>query len=222
MSQPPLPPPPYQYPYPAPPPTPYPYPYPPPQASSVGSDIYEGAAAVGKVQAGFGLVVGAIFGIICLVLGFVILFSKVEERIQVQGRVLQINGSSSGVCGLQTDKKYSCNILVQVENVDQPLELPYSSSVNIFPNSKVTLYALKDDPRNVSSFPPQSRWPGLLVILFGLAIFGLTYFSFYMTKKHKMYAAAQGVQSALSYGGRSVSLPFDVLSGVSNVFGRRR
>ncbi len=205
-----------QYPYYQPrPPTPYPYPVAPyyPESNRLANDLYEGAAAVGQVQAGFGLVLGAIFSLLIIIFGFTILLTKQPERVPVEGTVLQINGSTSGMCSLQSNKNYVCNILVKVDNIDYPIELSYESTSKLSPNSKITLYALKDDPANVTAVPPSSRWPGVILILFGLVVFGLTSFSYYMTKKHKMYAAAQGFQSAV---------PFNILPGVSNVFQRRR
>jgi hypothetical protein len=159
----------------------------------LGDEIYSGAAEVGQIRTTIGLVVGSIIGLIFIAVGIYLeFFNKNKHTKDILATVTDANCTS-----FATRNSVNINCALNIKYTVNDKE--YKGFVNTndtthIKDSTITVYI---DPANPSDVSMQSlssdKTAGIFVIVFGLVVIGISVFSWWLSRKYKFFAAAQGV-----------------------------
>jgi len=169
--------------------------------TSLGSEIYDGMSSVGTFYAKLGMGAGSVVGVILLLLGlYFILFSKDNEFSNVEGRVVksqcasEFNRSGNNNAPRITHK---CNLQVvyQLDGAQYTNTIFVSSSTRYIEGQPILLSVSKSNPNVVRPRRMKDSTAGSIMFGVALLVIGLCYFNYYMSRRFKPYAAAQGVHT---------------------------
>jgi hypothetical protein len=171
---------------------------PAPSSPSLGDQIYSGSAEFGVIWALIGAIIATIIGVCMIIVGIYILVKKSTLQ-QVSGTVVSVDPPSCGV-GSGNPTTYSCNITVSylVNTTHLQKIIWYSGSVIYSPGQSITVYYNPSDPGDASLSGPVPHFIGGILILFGLLIPIGSWFWYYMSRRYKFVAAAEGMAGAYS------------------------
>jgi len=170
----------------------------------LGKDIYSGAAAYGQFNAFIGLIFGFIIGVILISIGTYLIVTNKGHYQSVNGVILNDPSPPSCTAGSTTPNtppSYSCDIWVQYVINNQTEKKRLMSTNNNSPlvaGNSVTLYY---DPSNPNDTLTTNNPTDLKILAWGFIVFGIilmigSVISFYVTRKYKFAAAAQGIAGA--------------------------
>ena len=164
--------------------------------SNLGNEIYSGASDVGQVKTTIGLVFGIICLIICLIIGiYLIFFDKNKHTQNVIATItdlscININNNNNVNCTL--------NVSYTFNNIPYK-EIVTTEGTTYVKNQSITLYI---DPSNPSDISTRSlatdKTTGGIFIFVGIFIFCATLLSWWLSRKYKFFAAAEGVSLGLN------------------------
>lgn len=174
-------------------------------SASTGSEIYSGAASFGIAWALIGAIFATIFGVILFAVGIYFVVHK-SDRTAFPATVLYINGPGGPVCQKTQDNpiQYSCTITIKYSGWANPIDINYTGSQVYYVGEKITVYAKKGNPSDVTLNKPIPNWVGWLMMAGALLMIGISWFWYWASRKWKFVAAAEGVGGALNIisGGR--------------------
>lgn len=182
-------------------------------SESLGQELYSGTASFGRMLALFSAIIGTIIGVGAIIGGVYILSKKRDTYSKVVGKIIQINGESSGSCastlfqGPSMDDNTSCVITVvfTYNGKTYQHDINYNGAIDYSVGREVDLYIKNNDPNNVVVSKKEiPRFIGWILIGFALLIIFGGWFWYWATTKSKVAAAAGGVGGLLSAvsGGR--------------------
>lgn len=166
--------------------------------TSIGKEIYSGAAGFGRLWAVISAVIGTILSILLMIGGAYIIYHRSYLR-SVKGEVLE-----DSVCSTTTDAKgnssTSCMTKVTYEvdghsypNPQKPLN---SGSKSYRAGQPITVYYDPNNP-NDADLNPVPKWIGILAIVISIVIIIGSWFWVWVTRKYKFAAAAGGASHAV-------------------------
>ncbi len=167
--------------------------------TTLGSEIYDGVSSVGTFYAKLGMGAGSVIGIILLIMGlYFILFNNDEEFANVEGRVVKSQCSSElSREGGRPHVTHKCNVQVvyKFNEVAYTNTVFVNSSVKYVDGQQISLSVLRSNPNDVRPRRMAESTAGSIMFGVALLVIGLCYFNYYMSKRFKPYAAAQGVHT---------------------------
>lgn len=172
-----------------------------PSPPSLGDQLYSGSAEVGIIWSLISAIIATIIGIFLIIAGIYILVKKSTLQ-EVSGTVISADPPS---CGSQpynvgNQPTYSCNLTVSYTVNDTHFQkiIWYSGSVIYSPGQSITIYYNPNNPGNPSLTGAVPHFVGGILIFMGLLMAVASWFWYYMSRKYKFVAAAEGASAAYS------------------------
>jgi hypothetical protein len=173
--------------------------------SSLGSEIYSGAASFGTIWSLIGAIFATVIGTIMIALGIYLLVRK-HNRDSFPATVLYVNGPGGPPCQKTQDNpvQYSCKITVKYSGWPNPIDINYTGEQVYYVGEQVTIYVKKGSPSDATLSKGVPNWTGWLLIGSAIFIIGGSWFWYWAARKWKFVAAAEGVGGVLGVvsGGR--------------------
>lgn len=170
--------------------------------SGLGNELYSGSASFGRAWTIFTAIFSTILGLGCIVGGIYILIRK--PWVKTTGTIAMVNGSNSGTCdqtSFQNQVSYSCNLTVDYKynNTSYTANVAYNGNVKHYVGEQVIIYIkTESDPTNISLEGDPPKFMGIILLLIGVIMMGISWFWVWATQKYKFAAAAQGVAAGAS------------------------
>lgn len=159
--------------------------------SGLGDEIYSGASSFGLVYSLIGAIIGTIVSVIMIIGGIYMLFKKVNT-VPVSAKIVGVNC----VQGQNDIRNCNINVTYTYNNKVENKYIQYSGNVIYTNNQELTVYVNKDNDSEVYIEQPSPKTIGSMLITFGLFILIGVWIWYWLTKKYKFLAAAQGVSGA--------------------------
>jgi hypothetical protein len=159
----------------------------------LGDEIYSGAAEVGQIRTTIGLIIGSIIGIFFIAVGIYLeFFNKNKHTKDILATVTDANCTSVATRN-SVDINCALNIKYTVNDKEYKGFVNTNDTTHI-KDSTVTVYIDPENPSDVSMQSLKSdKNMGIFGIIFGLVAIGISVFSWWLSRKYKFFAAAQGV-----------------------------
>jgi hypothetical protein len=163
------------------------------QSQGLGEDLYSGAASFGLIYSLIGAIVGTIVGLIMIILGISMLFKKIST-VAVTAKILNVN------CNTDQNNKQNCNINVSYSynGKDMTGYIQYTGNIVYSKDQQVTVYVNNDNPSEVYFESANPKKFGGIMIVIGILIIACGWFWYWLSRKYKFLAAAEGVSGAFN------------------------
>jgi ABC-type antimicrobial peptide transport system permease subunit len=175
----------------------------------LSSEIYTGAAEYGKFTSLVGFIIGAVVGIILLVVGIILLRKHVETFQTVKGTVVDDKANKCDSRYDQNTKQnfYTCDLLIEF-TIDGKTSQKRFSITNqlssLSTGQTVDLYYNASNPGGISpNHPVNLHIIGGVLIVVGILIAFGGWFMYYTAKKYKFVAAGEGAANVIGMFKRS-------------------
>jgi hypothetical protein len=160
------------------------------QSGGLGDQIYSGAASFGLIKSLITAIIGTIISVIMIIIGINLMLTKINTT-SVEGTILNVR------CIPGENNSQNCNINVSYEyNGKQNKNIQYIGNVVYTENQKVTIYINKDNDSEIYLQNPSPKTLGVTLLIIGLLILGGVWLMFWLSKRYKFLAAAEGVSGA--------------------------
>jgi hypothetical protein len=155
-------------------------------AKKVGSEVYTGAATVGRVGAAAGAIIATVFSILMIIGGIILLIHS--------GKYKRVTGSiTSSDCTIETLSQGECNIQVSYSVKGKEYEGYIKSDTPYKKGDTLTIQYKVDDPHQIRHNRPLFFKPlGIGLIVAGVIICALSWLGFYLTMRYKAVGAVAG------------------------------
>ena len=168
---------------------------------TLGDEIYSGAASFGQIKALIGAIIGTIVSIIMIIIGINLSLKKQPIFDSVNATILNVNCNTlqnRDQNGQVSSTTQNCNINVSYNynGKNQNKYIQYTGNQVYTVNQQVTVYVNKDNDSEIYLSVPNIRSFGFLLIFIGLLILIGSWFVYWLTKRYKFFAAAEGVSGA--------------------------
>lgn len=163
--------------------------YEPSQSGGLGDQIYSGAASFGLIKALISAIIGTIISVIMIIIGINLMLKKTSTT-SVEGTILNVN------C-VPGENTQNCNIGVSYDyNGKQNKNIQYIGNMVYTVNQKVTIYINTDNESEIYLQDPSPKKLGVTLLIIGLIVLGAVWLMFWLAKRYKFLAAAEGVSGA--------------------------
>jgi len=178
----------------------------PSQPSSFGSNLYSGAATVGRVGSTISLYIFSIIGIIFIIGGCYLLYeyynNNDKHTDEVSAKIISISlptcaNKDFNLIGCSVDLNY--NYKGKDYTVNNFL---YKFNKTIDPNSMVgktiSVYVNPSNPTDISENNAKTdKVFGIVCIVIGIILPAFAYLNWWLTRKYKAFAAVEGVETGI-------------------------
>ena len=158
----------------------------------LGDQIYSGAAELGMFKVTLGLVFGIIVGVAAIGFGFYIALLK--KNVQVVATIREIIGTCTSIVDRNTNLQVKCSVKIEYTYNDvsyKPDTIFYTNDGIKVIGQPITIYV---DPNNLSDISTDSnKKVGWLIFGFGIVIIGFSLLYWWLARRYKFFAAAEGV-----------------------------
>lgn len=163
------------------------------RSSSLENDIYSGAASFGLFYTLIGAIIGTIVGIIMIISGIFMLNKKLNIEL-ISGKVLNLN------CRPLQNNEQNCsiNISYRYNNLDYTNYIQYTGKNIYASNQLIDIYVNKDNATVIYIEDPDTHGQGRILLFSGLFIILAGWIWYWISKKYKFLAAAEGVSGAFN------------------------
>jgi hypothetical protein len=160
-------------------------------SSSLGEQVYEGTAQVGRALSMFGSIFVTVIAIPILILGINLERKKIQEE-KVSAQVQNIKGNE---CTRQQDNNYSCMLTLKYDYGGKSYteQMQYSGSNNIVVGEYIEVYIENKDPTTPYQSASITNRVGMIMIILAIAIPILSWSWYFIVNKYKSMAAVSGV-----------------------------
>jgi hypothetical protein len=170
-------------------------------SSNLGSDIYTGAAELGKFKTTIGLFVGIFGGIFFLIVGIVLLTKQNKHTQKVSAKIVKL--ISCNPYASNNNLSYSCNFNISYTYNDQTYNPPETFSTNTTRSYNVgDTIDIYIDPSNPSDYSQESKNQDLFIggVVIGFSILFVigSIVSWWLSQKYKIFAAYEGASVGVS------------------------
>jgi hypothetical protein len=118
------------------------------------------------------------------------LFKKINT-VSVEATILNVN------CVPGENNTQNCNINVSYDyKGQQNKHIQYVGNTVYSVNQKITIYINKDNESDIYLQQPSLKSLGVVLLIIGLIVLGGVWLMFWLSKRYKFLAAAQGVSGA--------------------------
>jgi hypothetical protein len=173
--------------------------------SGLGTEMYSGAATYGEIRALIGAIVGTIIGVIMIGLGIDFILKKKVNFDSVNATILNVNCAPQNIQNNQNNQNIqtqnqNCNINVSYtyNGKSQNKFIQYTGSYVYSVNQQVTVYINKDNENDIYLIKPNIKDVGIILLIIGLILIIGGWFVYWLTRRYKFFAAAEGVAGAYS------------------------
>lgn len=168
--------------------------------SSLGNDLYAGAAAYGRFQATLGLFLGTIVGVLMVIVGITFVTRAVSLTGKVQGVVSDAQCNQTGTKtddGKNVRNVYDCqfNIKYKVNNIEHIKHFITHGDAQRFNSELVDVYYNPDHPDDAQLSSDDSHGLGYILIVGGVIFVLACWLWYYIATRYKFAAAAGAVRS---------------------------
>jgi uncharacterized membrane protein len=172
------------------------------QQPGLGDQMYEGAAEAGKIYTTIKLVIASVIGIIFLIIGFSLIFSKNKHTEKVTAQITKINTNGcrqiNNVNNVNSniDNRVICDTLISYSYNGTDYKDKSFKTFDVYHQigDNVVIYV---DPNNPSDFSNESksadRTTGFIFIGFAVFFVGMALFMWWLSRTYKFVGAVEGV-----------------------------
>lgn len=163
--------------------------------SSIGHQIYGGAATYGKIRTGLNTAFVTVLGVIMIIIGIIISRKQPKLTNTTTGIII-----SDPICNSYSDKdmvKWRCDIQVsyKVGGVEYRTNLFTNDLVKYSKGQSVTVYYNPEFPGNGNLFSDNIKPIGYVILVLGILILIGSWVWLFIVFKFKVAAAATGATS---------------------------
>ena len=169
--------------------------------NNLASNLYSGAATVGKVGTFMGAISSTILGIILLIIGVSMLtLIKNPQTSNTSGKLSGISCSTGDDCETDKNGVRSCTAETTCSGTatyivnNKPYIIGYSGGQSSN-GETVTVHYDPKNPRDATTDAPFPKWIGWIFIAFAMLLFS-SWIAVYFTNKSKTFAAFEGASIA--------------------------
>jgi hypothetical protein len=159
---------------------------------SVGQQIYDDTAGLGRITANIGAYVATFIGVIMIIFGLVLVFKKKEKLKETTGTV------SSSICNVYNNNQgyYNCELLVDyiVDNKRYQTSVSKTSPTQIREGTSIEIFYDPNNPSESKLMQIPYSYLGWFLIIFAIFIIAGSWIWVYITNKSKMAAALGGTE----------------------------
>ena len=153
----------------------------------MSSTVSDGLASFAKIKSDIGLVVGGILATIFIVVGIYLIatdneFANVTGTLLSKSCIRGVNNTTN--CNLSVTYTINGQKYTQSTSTLQNITNPINSSINLTYN--------KSNPTSVTVQQTSRTTIGIILILVGLAVGGVSWLGYYLTHKYKAFATFEG------------------------------
>jgi hypothetical protein len=164
--------------------------------------IYSDAATFGVWWALFGAIFATIIGLVMIGFAIYIMTHK-NTKTDVSAVILSINGSTGATCSYSTINNvsnYNCVLTLKYtyNNQEYKIDYYYNGDRNYYVGQTVAGYTDKKSPENFSLTDQLTEKNALVLFFIGLFIIAISWFSYFISKRFKFIAAAEGGRAFLN------------------------
>lgn len=165
--------------------------------ADVGSQLYEGTSSLGRFWTGFGLIVAIILSVIGVVTGTYLILHNQKDLVDTTGIVTTANCTPIYT---KNGTNFSCVLGVKyiVNGKDYTGTITTTSQTPYFVGSTVTITYHTENPSDVRFHIIRNRTIGFIILGVCGVILLISWFNYWLARKFKFYAAAEGVGSTLN------------------------
>jgi len=170
--------------------------YEPSQSGGLGDQIYSGAASFGLIKALISAIIGTVISVIMIIIGINLMLKKTNTT-WVEGIILNVKCIPAENSFNDKVNTQNCNINVSYEyNGKQNKNIQYTGNLVYTVDQKVIIYINKDNESEIYLDNPSPKSLGVTLLIIGLLILGGVWLMFWLAKRYKFLAAAEGVSGA--------------------------
>lgn len=165
---------------------------------NVGEQIYGGAAELGQFRASVGLWIGTIVGLILVAFGIYELVIK-KRNVKVSATVLDVVNNKCQLTQIGNNVSVRCDLMIKYEynGVTYKPAKPIQTNDNYHViNDIIDIYIDPKDPTKITLL--SDTFIGSVALIMGAVIIGVSVLSWWLTRRYKFFAAAQGVSMGAS------------------------
>lgn len=167
--------------------------------SSVGEEIYSGAASFGRVWTLIGAIFATLMGIVLVGIGIYTLTRKIVNKDKVQATVLRDTDCKSDTTNCVLNVSYT----YKGKNY-QSVFIKFSGLVQYISGQTVDIYINPEDISDITLNEPLPKSAGYVFIGIGILITLIAWIWYWLASKFKFVGAAAGIGGVLNIatGGR--------------------
>jgi hypothetical protein len=171
-------------------------------SNQLGSDIYSGVAAYGKLKSGFNFFIVSVISLAFVIIGGYLAFRKEVYTKKVNGTITKSD------CSIY-NKKYSCNLEIKykVNDTEYVLNAISNSNTNKLVVGKTIYVYVNEDNHADATIDSGYKKVGWIMLSIALVVWISTGIHFYFSLKNNDYAAYTGATDASNLFSRT-PLPF--------------
>lgn len=169
------------------------------QTSSLGDDLYTGAAEVGKIRTTISLVIACVIGVMLIVFGVYLLFKENKHTTAVTATIVDImpNGNCTSTIDRNNTQIVSCDVHVTYDYNGKtyvPANVLRTTDGFHSKNGTMTVYI---DPLNPIDCSLESKQmdttAGMIVVGIAVVVIASAILLWWLSQRYKFFAAAEGV-----------------------------
>jgi hypothetical protein len=165
---------------------------------NVGEQIYGGAAELGQFRASVGLWIGSIIGLMLVAFGIYELVSK-KHNLKVSATVLDVVNNKCQMIQVGNNTNIRCYLMIKYEyngiTYTPPKPIQTDDNYHVI-NDVIDIYINPNDPADIALI--SDTFIGSVSLIMGAVIIGVSVLSWWLTRRYKFFAAAQGVSMGAS------------------------
>jgi ATP-dependent Zn protease len=170
--------------------------------SSQSTDVYSDAAEFGKVYTTISLVIASVLCIIMIIIGIVVL--NINDPHTDMVNAIITNSMCNDSYDPTTNRNIrNCNLYLSYNykgknygNINYTIN---NTTTMYFTGQNFTIYINPNDPNDISNLSKtQEKYMGFALIGMGIFILLIAIFHWWLTRKSKFFAAAEGTGAGIS------------------------
>jgi hypothetical protein len=166
--------------------------------SGLGDEIYSGAASFGEIKTLIGAVIGTIISVIMIGFGISLCLKKQPTYDSVDATIQKVTCDTVQDGQNKTTRNCNINVSYTYNGKNQNKFIQYTGNQVYTETQQVTVYINRDDDSQIYLSKPNLRTVGFVLLFIGLFILGVSWFVYWLSKRYKFFAAAEGVSGAYS------------------------
>lgn len=160
--------------------------------SDLGSELYSGAAAYGRINAIIGVIFGTIIGILMILGGIGLIKRKTNRTKTIKATITNDPGCSGHSENNNTIWDCNLSLSYNIDGKDYTTSISSSSSTKYDKGNTVTLYYNPDNVSDVDLVSDNTHVIGWVILVIGIFLLISTWVWLYIVYKSKFAAAAGG------------------------------
>ena len=170
--------------------------------SSQSTDVYSDAADFGKVYTTISLIIASVLCIIMVIVGIVILNTK-DPYTDMVNAIVNNSMCNDSYDPTMNKNTRNCNLYLSYnykgKNYSNINYTVNNTTSMYFTGQNFTIYINPNNPTDISTISKtQEKYMGFIIIGLGIFILLIALFHWWLTRKSKFFAAAEGTGAGIS------------------------